>query len=109
MLIGEKGEFEQVAMKIQETSVLLADEREVVLKEKATFDIEKEKLDKFKHEIDIERSLLHSEFSRAEELEHELTHRDNMLKMLKFQKENKDLNGNYVDGPIPPYTSCPAQ
>lgn len=46
------------------------------------FDEEKEKLDQFKYEIELERSVLLGEFSKAEELEHELTHRENMLKML---------------------------
>lgn len=50
--------------------------------EKSVFDEEKDKLDKFKHDIDIERSILQSDFARLEELEHELTHRENMLKML---------------------------
>ncbi len=53
-----------------------------MLEEKATFDFEKESLDKVKHDIDIERSLLQAEFLKAEELEHELIHRDNLLKML---------------------------
>jgi hypothetical protein len=43
---------------------------------------------------------------QAEELEHELVHRENMLKMLIFNKENKD-KGKEARGYIPPYTSCP--
>jgi hypothetical protein len=43
---------------------------------------------------------------QAEELEHELVHRENMLKMLIFNKENKD-KGKEAGGYIPPYTSCP--
>ena len=46
------------------------------------FDEEKDRLDRFKHEIDVERALLQSEFGKLEEKEHELTHRENMLKMM---------------------------
>lgn len=53
-----------------------------MLEEKAVFDDEKDRLDRFKHEIDVERSILQSDFVRLEEFEHELTHRENMLKML---------------------------
>ena len=42
-------------------------------------DGEKEQLDRIKHDIDIERSLLQAEFMRTEELEHELIHRDNLI------------------------------
>lgn len=60
------------------------------MEEKAAFDFEKEQLDKVKHDLDIDRSLLQAEFMRAEELEHELIHRENMLKMLIYNKDNKD-------------------
>jgi hypothetical protein len=60
----------------------LGSERDRVLEEKAVFDDEKDRLDRFKHEIDVERSILQSDFVRLEEFEHELTHRENMLKML---------------------------
>ncbi len=53
------------------------------------FDEEKETLDRFKHDIDVERSILQSEFLKAEELEHELTHRENMLKMLQFNQDRQ--------------------
>lgn len=82
--------IEAVAETIRETSERLHSEREKVLEEKAAFDFEKESLDKVKHGIDIERSLLQAEFLRAEELEHELIHRENMLKMLFFNKEHKE-------------------
>ena len=55
-----------------------------MLEEKAVFDTEKERLDRLKHEIDVERAILQSDFARLEEFEHELTHRENMLKMLQF-------------------------
>ena len=58
----EKLVFEELAQKIMETSERLADERDKVLEQKAVFDDEKEKLDKVKHEIDVERSILQSEF-----------------------------------------------
>lgn len=77
-----------------------------MLEEKATFDFEKESLDKVKYDIDIERSLLQAEFLKAEELEHELIHRDNLLKMLQFNKEHKDKMKD-TGGLLPPYTSCP--
>ena len=61
-----------------------------VLEEKASFDFQKEQLDKVKYDIDIKRSLLQAEFLKQEELEHELIHRENLLKMLIFNKEHKD-------------------
>jgi hypothetical protein len=60
----------------------LSSERDKVFEEKAIFDEEKDKLDRFKHDIDVERSILQSDWARLEEFEHELTHRENMLKML---------------------------
>ena len=47
-------------------------------------------MDQISHDINIERSLLQAELLKAEELEHELIHRENMLKMLQFNKDNKD-------------------
>lgn len=104
--VHEKEVFEELYVRIRETSERLAEEREKVLEEKEVFDDEKEKLDKFKHEIDVERSILQSDFAKAEELEHELTHRENMLKMLQFNHESKGF-GSSTDGPMPVYTSCP--
>jgi len=40
-------------------------------------------------------------------LEHELAHRENMLKMLIFNKENREKGWNEVGAHVPPYTSCP--
>lgn len=60
-------------------------------------------MDQFKHEIDVERSILQSEFMKAEELDHELKHRENMLKMLQYNQEMKDRG---ISG-LPKYTSCP--
>ena len=54
------------------------------------FDADKEQLDQISHDINIERSLLQAELLKAEELEHELIHRENMLKMLQFNKDNKE-------------------
>jgi uncharacterized protein (DUF3084 family) len=104
--ITEKELFEELYVKIRETSERLAEEREKVLEEKQIFDDEKEKLDHFKHEIDVERSILQSDFAKAEELEHELTHRENMLKMLQFNHDRKGF-GAVGEGPLPVYTSCP--
>ena len=102
----EKIEFEALAEKIQEIGERLQSEREIVLEEKAGFDFEKEQLDKIKHDLDIERSLLQAEFLRAEELDHELIHRENMLKMLLYNKEHKEKQRD-AGGLLPPYTSCP--
>lgn len=100
---SERLVFEELAAKIQDTSERLAEEREKVLEQKAVFDEEKETLDRFKHDIDVERSVLQSEFFKAEELEHELTHRENMLKMLQF---NQDRQAKGIIN-IPSYSSCP--
>ncbi len=40
---------------------------------------------------------------KAEELDHELTHRENMLKMLQFNQDRQDRGINN----LPSYTSCP--
>lgn len=104
---NERAVFEELAQKINETSERLAEERSRVLEEKAVFDNEKEQLDKIKFEIDTESSLLQQEFMQAEELEHELAHRENMLKMLIFNKENRDKGWNEMPSHVPPYTSCP--
>lgn len=104
--ITEKDLFEELYVKIRETSERLAEEREKVLEEKEVFDDEKEKLDRFKHEIDVERSILQSDFAKSEELEHEVTHRENMLKMLQFNHERKWM-GALDEGLLPVYTSCP--
>ena len=77
-----------------------------VWEEKAVFDADKEQLDKIGHDINLERSLLQAELLKAEELEHELIHRENMLKMLQFNKDTKDKANNNT-GLLPPYTSCP--
>ena len=90
-------------MKIKETGVRLVEEREKVLKEKGEYDWEKESLEKWKMDLDLQRSVLQSEFIRADELEHELEHRDKMLQILKFNKEQQNTEIN-----IPPYSSCPA-
>lgn len=63
------------------------EEREKVLVEKSEYDFEREQLEKVKLDLDMQRSILQSEFIRAEELEHELEHREKMLQMLKFNKE----------------------
>lgn len=99
----ERVMFEELAAKIQDTSERLSEEREKVLEQKAVFDEEKETLDRFKHDIDVERSILQSEFLKAEELEHELTHRENMLKMLQFNQDRQEKG--IIN--IPSYTSCP--
>ncbi len=52
----------------------------------------------------MERSVLQSEFMHAEEMEHELTHRENMLKMLQFNHDRKEIGDV---GSLPIYTSCP--
>lgn len=101
---NERQQFEDLAMRIQETSNRLGCERDKVLEEKSVFDEEKDKLDRFKHDIDVERSILQSDFARLEEFEHELTHRENMLKMLQF---NHDKKGMGITGLLPSYTSCP--
>jgi len=51
----------------------------------------------------MERAILQSEFIRADELEHELGHREKMLSMLRFAKDSQVTDVN-----VPPYSSCPA-
>jgi len=49
------------------------------LQEKAEYDFEREILEKAKMEVDMQRSILQSDFIRAQELNHELEHREKML------------------------------
>jgi hypothetical protein len=58
-----------------------------VLLEKQEYDYERDQLERWKHKQDMERGILFAEFIRAEELEHELEHRNKMLEMLKYNKE----------------------
>ena len=70
-----------------ETSQRLNLEREAFLVDKGALDREKERLDKIKHQLEVEKSLLQSEYVKAHEFEHELQHRENMLNMLKFHEK----------------------
>ena len=54
----EKSDFEVWRQKIEETSLRLAEEREKVLVEKQAYDIEREKLEKLKMDLDLQRSIL---------------------------------------------------
>lgn len=54
-------------------------------------------------DLDLQRSIFHSEMVRANELSHELEHREKMLQMLKY---NKDIDVN--DILLPTFTSCGA-
>jgi hypothetical protein len=64
----------------------LAEERDRVLLEKAEYDMEREGLEKTKMDLELQRSIFHSEMIRATELGHELEHREKMLQMLKYNK-----------------------
>eukprot|EP00347_Sterkiella_histriomuscorum_P011090 403373790 len=99
----EKREFDEWAKKVKETSIRLVEERDRVIVEKQSYDFEREKLEKWKMDLDLQRSILQSDFIRAEELEHELDHREKMLQMLKFNREQAQTGIN-----VPPYSSCPA-
>lgn len=52
-LVADKREFEDWANKIRETSIKLAEERDVVQQEKAQYDFERETLEKAQMEIDL--------------------------------------------------------
>jgi hypothetical protein len=80
----------------------LAIERELYLSEKAVLDRDTERINKMKHDSDVQKSILQSDVVRATEFEHELTHRENKLNMLKF---NDKQNVAGVGG-VPAYTSC---
>ena len=79
----------------------LAEERDKVLQEKAEYDYEREVLDRQRMEVEMHRSVLQSDFIRAQELGHELEHRERMLQMLKYNKEV-----DITDILLPTYTSC---
>ena len=73
------------------------------MQEKAEYDFERENLEKVKMELEMHRSIFKSEMIRAEELGHELEHREKMLQMLKFNKEI-----DVTDVLLPTYSSCAA-
>jgi len=54
-------------------------------------------------ELEMHRSIFQSEMIRAQELGHDLEHREKMLQMLKFNRE-VDIS----DVLLPTYSSCAA-
>lgn len=50
---NEKREFEEWASKIKDTSLRLAEERDRVIVEKQSYDYEREKLEKWKMDLDL--------------------------------------------------------
>jgi hypothetical protein len=79
----------------------LAEERDKVLQEKAEYDYEREGLEKQRMEVEMHKSIMQAEFIRAQELSHEIEHRERMLQMLKYNKEV-----DITDILLPTYTSC---
>ena len=55
--------------------------------DKAKFDLEKERLDHVKHNLEVQKSILQSEIAKTKEFEHDLNHRENMLNMLKHHEK----------------------
>jgi len=53
--------------------------------------MEREGLEKTKMDLELQRSIFHSEMIRATELGRELEHREKMLQMLKYNKQ-LDIN-----------------
>ena len=74
------------------------------MQEKGEYDYEREVLEKQRMELDMQRSIMQSDFIRAQELGHELEHREKMLQMLKYNKEV-----DITDILMPTYTSCAGQ
>jgi hypothetical protein len=72
------------------TSEKLSLERDKVMYEKAQYDADRETVIKIQVEVDFQKSVLQSEYLKAEELEHELSQRQNMLNMLQFSKDSGD-------------------
>ena len=81
----------------------LAEERDKVLQEKSEYDYERDMLERAKMDLDMQRSILQSDFIRSDELGHELEHREKLLQMLKYNKEV-----DVTDILLPTYTSCGA-
>ena len=88
-LEAEKQNFQQHQKEVMANSEKLSHERDKVLVEKAKYDAERDKLMKMKGDLDFEKSLLQSDYLKAEELEHELKQRENLLNMFKFSKDQK--------------------
>lgn len=82
----------------------LAEERDKVLQEKAEYDYEREGLEKHKMDLEMQRSIMQAEFIRAQELGHEIEHRERMLQMLKYNRQV-----DVTDILLPTYTSCAGQ
>lgn len=57
-LQNDKSEFDEWAVKIRDTSVRLAEERDKVLQEKIEYDFEREQLEKARMEVEMQRSIL---------------------------------------------------
>lgn len=87
----------------QETALRLNEERDKVLAEKIQYEGEREALEVQRREVEMQRSILQSEFIRGQELEHELEHRERMLKMLNHNKEIE-----LTDILLPTFNSCAA-
>ena len=62
--------------------------------ERAQYDAEREKVFKMRQDTDFEKSILQSEYLKAEEMEHELKNRQNMLNMFQYSQDQrvKDLS-----------------
>ncbi len=52
-LESERKDFEEWAVKIRDTSLRLSEERDKVLAEKSSYDFEREKIEKWKMDLDL--------------------------------------------------------
>ncbi len=57
------------------------------MQEKNLYESDKENVMLHKQELDFQRSIIRSEYIKAEEMEYELKQRQNMLNMFQYNKD----------------------
>ena len=89
-LAEELLKFEEQKKNILQMGEKLNMERDKVMHEKAAYEAERERVMKLKADYEFQKSLMQSEYLKAEEMENELKQRQIMLNMLQFNKQQKD-------------------
>ena len=60
------------------------------MQERHIYESDKENVMMQKQELDFHRSVIRSEYIKAEEMEYELKQRQNMLNMFQYNKDQRD-------------------
>ena len=88
----DKAKFEEQHKVIRATAEKLAVEREKISFERAKYEAEREKLVSQQKDLGVQKSVLQSDFLRAEQMEHELNQRENNLNMFEFSQQLRQKN-----------------